>query len=379
MKTLSENTVYITKVDEKRLEKTVEQSLKPFHIPHLKTVFIKPNLCDSASPKSGIVTNVHVIEALIKVLRRKGVKKIVVGDGVSAALNIQEIFRKSRFNELVEKCGVELVNLEKVERVRVSWHYGSILLPKIIFESFYVNVPVIKTHIQTLITISLKNQKGILLSTDKKLFHKWGLHEPIAHLAKVAKPDLVFVDGTYGMEGDGPTSGKTRKIGIFVAGRNMVSVDSVCSRIMGIAPSEVKHIVHAEQIGVGKINCNVICNFDYEKLASPFEKPKEKLLQIGHVRFWRSPTACSQCTLSLKHALTEVRSHPYKYPKKWIFLFYHTLLGRIDFLYGADAKVPNPHGHVIAIGNCTKRLACQKEVLWIKGCPPSPKEIIENI
>ncbi len=49
------------------------------------------------------------------------------------------------------------------------------------------------------------------IRTDKRKFHKLGLHEPPAELAKVIRPHLTIVDAVEGMEGEDRLNGKKKK------------------------------------------------------------------------------------------------------------------------------------------------------------------------
>ena len=53
------------------------------------------------------------------------------------------------------------------------------------------------------------------------------------------------------------------------------------------------------------------------------------------------------------------------------------LLKRIDIIQGLHPKIPEGHGRIICLGNCTKEIAKEKGFLHIKGCPPKSKDIIE--
>jgi uncharacterized protein (DUF362 family) len=78
----------------------------------------------------------------------------------------------------------------------------------------------LKTHIQTGVTLGLKNQKGLLLSEDKKRFHKRDLSGCIRAPSVVARPDLTLVDGIVGLEGDGPwRRGTPKEMNLLVAAK----------------------------------------------------------------------------------------------------------------------------------------------------------------
>jgi uncharacterized protein (DUF362 family) len=54
------------------------------------------------------------------------------------------------------------------------------------------------------------------------------------------------VDGVEGMEGNGPIQGRRKHAGVLVAGADRVAVDATCSRVMGVNPELVRHLVMAQ-------------------------------------------------------------------------------------------------------------------------------------
>jgi hypothetical protein len=52
----------------------------------------------------------------------------------------------------------------------------------------------------------------------------------------------AIVDGIVGMEGNGPIQGTPKSAGVLVAGRDPVSVDATCCRIMKINPLQVGYL-----------------------------------------------------------------------------------------------------------------------------------------
>lgn len=354
------------------LDEAVNEVLRDYKIPRDERVFLKPNLCDPCKPDSGVVTNVELVRSIIRHLRGRGVKDIVVGEGVNEVIDWNQVLRVTRFGEL-KKEGIKVLDLEKVERTPVKWNYGTLQLPKIVFDSFYINMPLIKTHTQTTITASIKNQKGLLLSKDKKLMHRLGLQKPLAHLAKIVKPDLVLVDGIWGLEGDGPsTAGKRKKVGLLIASDNMVEADSACAQIVGVNPKKVEHLAFAEEIGVGKIR-------HIKGVQSlKFRLPNQRYFSRLRLRYWRNPYACTQCADATKETLREVLKNPHRHPRAFISLALHVGILGVDVLAGKNATVPEEcrRDRIVCVGNCTTELARKHNLLQAHGCPPPIKNII---
>ncbi|RZN40561.1 MAG: DUF362 domain-containing protein [Methanophagales archaeon ANME-1-THS] len=339
-----------------------------------RTALLKPNIVIPVKPASAIITHPAVVEAVVAVLEENGFEDIVVGEGAGLGADESEIFEVAGYTKL-ERRGVRLVNLNKAERVEINWKYGRLRVPKIVAEAdLYVNLPKMKTHGQTVVTLSLKNQKGILSHADKMRFHKWGLHEPLVELAKVVKPDLIVVDALEAMEGEGPLRGKKKKVGALVIGTNLLETDIACCELMGINPNEVEHLTIGMREDIGAANPHLIAGSD--ALKTSFKRANAAYGNILKVYSWRNPYACSMCidsfTLAVKSALRD--------PKYWLTFLpkfaYLALFKRIDIIQGFHAHIPDKHGRIICLGDCTKELAKKNNSRYVKGCPPTSEEII---
>jgi uncharacterized protein (DUF362 family) len=116
-------------------------------------------------------------------------------------------------------------------------------LPALLQTHEYINVPKLKTHIQTGVSLGCKNQKGLLAGADKIRFHQeLHLHEAIRALADAVQPALTVVDGITGMDRGGPTIGRSRQAGLIVAGRDLRAVDVACCDLISVPLDRVEHL-----------------------------------------------------------------------------------------------------------------------------------------
>ena len=375
---MSVKIVKAEKYNVKLLEHLVSDAIEELGLNlHGKTAVLKPNIVIPAKPETAIITHPAVVEAVVRVLEEEGFGDITIGEGAGLGADESEVFEVSGYEKL-EKGGVRLMNLNKAERVEIKWKYGTLKIPKVVKEAdLYVNMPKMKTHGQTIVTLAMKNQKGILSNADKKRFHLLGLHEPIAELAKVVKPDLTVVDAIEAMEGEGPLRGKKKKVGILVIGTNLLEVDMACCEIMDINHDEVEHIKIGIRENIGPEKPDLLD--DGGDVKTSFKRANEKYGNILNVYSWRNPYACSMCiesfTLAVKSAIWSPRYWPTFIPK----FAYLAIFKRIDIIQGAHAEIPVTHGRIICLGDCTKGIAKEKGFLHIKGCPPKSKDIIEAL
>jgi len=335
--------------------------------PKRRSVFIKPNV--GATSKTAN-TDPEIVKGIIHYLKEFGIEDILVGEG-----SVETEYESTPYNfhycgwdKFAEEEGVELVDLNRAERTEIPWHYGKIAVPKVLFDKSYINVAKMKTHMQTLVSLCIKNQKGLLDSETRKTFHRLGLHDPIARLAEAIKPELCVVDGIVAVEGNGPADmGDTRKMGIILAGSDMVETDRACCGVMGINPDRVEHI---RLISAGAKDTYEPSNIT----ERPFRLP-EMEFKMFRVHM-RPEDACTACMSSVGKLNKLARRSI-----KGIFYFINLgILRRLDIIVGNAKQLPEDHGKCIFYGNCASHTAEEyPEYLWIQGCPPNSKMALEML
>lgn len=361
------------------LEHKLEEAIKDLDIREKNLVLIKPNIVIAAKPNSAIVTHPVVVEALINILKKFGCKDIIIGEGPGLGADDDEAFQLSGYNKLAEKKKVKIINLNRAESIDIKWEYGIIKIPKIVLDSdLYINVPKMKTHGQTVVTLSLKNQKGLLSRTYKQKFHKLGLHQPIIELAKVVKPHIVVIDGIEGMEGEGPLNGRKKKAGALVIGTNQLETDIVCCDIMGIDYKKVEHIKEGIDQKIGLEKPDILG--DIQKIRTKFKMANEDYGKFLNVYSCRNSYACSMCIESFSLAVKSSIHNPMYWATFLPKFAYYAIFKHIYIIQGKHAKIPNTKilGKYICLGDCTREIAEDNNIAHIKGCPPNAKNIIES-
>lgn len=103
---------------------------------------------------------------------------------------------------------------------------GSVEVARVVLDAdVYINLPQPKSHGSALVSFGLKNAMGVV--RDRGEFHAKGLHEAIADVARVVRPQLTILDGTRVLASGGPAGpGETVKPGRVIAGRDVVAVDA---------------------------------------------------------------------------------------------------------------------------------------------------------
>lgn len=237
-----------------------------------KPILIKPNYLNSKHPSTGITTDSRVIEGVVKFLRQRKVKEILIGEG-SGFADTFEAFKVAGVDDVAKRWDVRLLDLNEDEFVEVSppdpFSLKKVKVAKTALESTIISVPKLKPHRIATVTLSLKNMMGAIAS--KGSMHRGlSLSENIADLAAVLKPSLSVIDGIIAGEGH-ESSGKPVEMDIVIAGTDPVAVDAVGASVMGIVPTEVRHLQLAEEKGLGTCNLERI-----DVLGESIENVKRK-------------------------------------------------------------------------------------------------------
>jgi uncharacterized protein (DUF362 family) len=151
-----------------------------------------------------------------------------------------EVMRLLGVKDAVESAGGEVMGVEDAEKECAMVPGGKVLhfvdYPNTIREAdVFIDIPALKTHTMTMVTLGIKNLQGILNEGDRYFGHRDDLDQHMVDITKVRRPDLTVVDGLIGMEGMGAgEAGIPVPMGVVIAGEDVVSVDSISSMVMGI-------------------------------------------------------------------------------------------------------------------------------------------------
>jgi uncharacterized protein (DUF362 family) len=284
---------FITKVTDLRQDiyKSLEFIEWKKHISNDSTVFVKPNFTFPYY-KEGITTNPLVLRDLLGLLKDNA-GRVIIGesDGGNHSFSADTAFKGHRMAEICKETGAELVNLSKqpsryieetIQGKRVKVQVPDLLVDEI---DCSISVPVLKVHVMTIVTLSIKNLWGCYPDTMRCLHHK-NLSWKLALLTKVLKPKIVLIDGTYALNGHGPMYGDAVKTDLIIVANNSVVADAFSSAIMGIPASQVEHIMIAEKEGLGTTNLDTVqFNDDWKRYQMKFQVNKTIVDRLSTILF----------------------------------------------------------------------------------------------
>ncbi len=360
-------------------------------------VFIKPNLVfwDRVYPfpKFGVLTTTILIEEVVKLLREHGCTDISIGEGSmefkELGSSTKEAFDGLGYNNLREKYGVDLVDFNDGPFTKVDLDGGDISLDvsdHVLNADFIINLPVLKTHSTTKVSLGLKNLKGCIDTRSKMFCHheKISLDHFISKLGKKISPDLTIIDGIYSLEKGPFINGKAHRTDILVASKDCFGADVVGSELLGFSPEDIFHLKDYRENYNRSFDEIKVTGEDIEDVKTPLEwdwewlednsgPPAFKKLGVGGVYYPKyDNTLCSGCSF-LNNAMLILLLDAYQ----------RGPFQDMEFLSGKRMVSEGGYDKTVLLGKCAVNLNKNNskinEKIEIKGCPPNLSKIASTL
>ncbi len=360
-------------------------------------IFIKPNVVywnrHCIFPKWGVLTTSRVIEDVIILLKEKGFDDIAIGEGIVTEgpkdkETPADAFEKLGYNILKERYGVKVYNT--FERPFDKTYLTDDVMVKMnadmLNSDFLIDIPVLKTHAQCVVSLGIKNIKGLISIPSRKRFHsndpEKDLDYNVAQLANKIPPSLTIIDGIYTLERGPAMDGKAHRSNILVSSNDILSADLVGSNLLGIDPIAVPHLVQAAKDRNRKTDLSDIelRGEKIENLASPHEwdyiYAGENDIPLGYERAGITgikyhkydKTMCTYCSMMNGVLLVAIKS-----------AFKGKPFDNVEVLTGKIMEPTPGMNKTILVGQCqinkNKNNENIKDLIMIQGCPPENNEI----
>jgi len=344
-------------------------------------VLIKPNLVQPVSSDSGQITSPGLLEAIARYCLDAGAGRVIIGEGPSyyqPESCLRECFTHTGVSQMVKRLGIEWILFDEhgyrtFEEIP-GCIQGNFRVTEFAFEcDKFINVPVLKTHFLTKVTLAMKNLKGCLKREDKPLFHREDLARAIVELNKIVAPSLNVIDCTAKSIGhigsaDSEVQHSREGGGFIITSSDIVAIDAVGCAVMDIDPSTVRtvRLGKAAGIGEGDLAMMDITGEELKRLRFKVELPQEQIRQtFPLLKIVGAEKACSGCLIPLFSALFQLQKRGRQLKKP------------LSVCLGSRPSITDDKNYIL-VGDCACRESEPGHVR-VEGCPPEKKAIIEGL
>lgn len=256
--------------------------------PDLKIV-VKPNLIMKRRPEDAVTTHPVLVEAVIRQLQALGAQDITIAESAGGP------YAEPLLRSLYETCGMAQV----AQRTGAALNFGTgsrqiegngqvtrrfTVIDPIAGADLVLNICKLKTHCMTVLSGAVKNLFGCVPGLMKPELHmrypeKEDFCQMLLDLSAALPPVISFVDAVEAMEGDGPTGGSKKQVGLTLCSCDRYALDLVNAAVLGIDPSQIVTVRRSIEQGLcpGSLEqIDLLGDRDALTQAGPFCRPRSK-------------------------------------------------------------------------------------------------------
>jgi len=218
-------------------------------------VLLKPNLLTGGRPAKECTTRPELVYCVAQMVQAAGGKPFL-GDGPAFG-SAKGVAKANSFLPFTEALNLPIIEFHAQRYQTVSEQFDHLRLCKEAMEAdVVVNLPKVKSHVQLTLTLGVKNLFGCVPGKMKAWWHmeagkdanRFG--EMLVETARAISPDLTILDGIMGHEGNGPSGGEPRFLGLLGASRDVFALDRALVEVLNADPQDVPTVAAAQRLGL---------------------------------------------------------------------------------------------------------------------------------
>ena len=200
-------------------------------------------------------------------------EEIIIAEGGNEEFS-GESFKNFGYHELSNEYPVPIrlvdlnqeSNWQETPIILADGSETTVKMPKTVLDAqSTLSLAIAKTHDVCVVTLALKNMiMGTIYKPDRVKMHGFNSHAErrlpdeaqvlnvnLIRLARFLSPDIAVVDGTRGLQGNGPGGEDGVDWGIAAASVDVFAADAVIAKAMGFEPMELGLLNYGHQLGMG--------------------------------------------------------------------------------------------------------------------------------
>jgi len=306
---------------------------------------------------------------------------VIIGEGPSyyqPQSYLRECFTRTGVSEVADRLGIEWVLFDE-HSYRTFKRVSDYTPDEFRVTEFaftcdkFIDLPVLKTHYLTTVTLVMKNLKGCLKREDKPLFHHRDLNRAVVELCKIIRPTVNVIDCTprtvVHQLGAGYSSEHRQSgVGLLITSSDIVGTDAVGCALMGIDPVEVATVTLGAAAGLGESDLTRIdiVGEELKRLKFKVKLPQEQLRQsFPLLEIIGAERACSGCLIPLFSSLLLLAERGTELEKPLVIYLGKTPEVREDKAW-------------LLVGDCAQ-VKGRNELKSVGGCPPNREELHSSL
>ncbi|MFA5146434.1 MAG: DUF362 domain-containing protein [Candidatus Omnitrophota bacterium] len=232
------------------------------------TVVIKPNIGWDRTPEQAGNTNPQVVAALIDLAFKAGAKRVNIFD--VTCNDMRRCYANSGIEEAARARGANVYFPDDWDTVNARFDYESPLedwpvLRDAIECDTFINVPILKHHGLSRLTLSMKNLMGVC-GGNRGIIHR-DIGRKLVDLTDFINPDLTVIDAYRVLVRNGPTGGNLDDVELrktLIAATDPTLADLFAADFAGVDPLSVPNIKVAVERNFGNADVGKASRADIE-------------------------------------------------------------------------------------------------------------------
>jgi uncharacterized protein (DUF362 family) len=265
-------------------------------------VLLKPNLLTGARPTKECVTRPEIVYCVAQMVRSVGGEPFL-GDGPAFGTALG-VARANGYLPLIQDLDLPVIEFHGERYQTVSDEFNHLRLSKeAMAADVVINLPKVKSHVQLMLTMGVKNLFGCVPGKMKAWWHmeagkdRSRFGRMLVETARAINPDLTIIDGIIGHEGNGPSGGEPRPLNLLAASQNVFALDQVIATILQADFEQVPTLQAAAELGLA---------VDLGDVEFPFLRPGEMI-----VADWQFPANLMPIDFGAPRVLKSTFKHLY--------------------------------------------------------------------
>lgn len=218
-------------------------------------VLLKPNLLTGARPSKECTTRWELVYCVAQLVQQAGGEPFL-GDSPAFG-SAKGVALVNGYQPIFDELNLPIIDFQGQRYQTVGEDFNHLLLSKEAMDAdVVINLPKVKSHMQLTLTLGVKNLFGCVPGKMKAWWHMEAGKDSVrfgnmlVETARTIAPNLTILDGIIGHEGNGPSGGEPRFLGVLGASTDVFALDRALVEILNVNPVQVPTIAASQRLGL---------------------------------------------------------------------------------------------------------------------------------